>query len=419
MEKDLFFVNDILLDEHEKSEIRVNLFKILKSEDISEVESIVLEHNISNSRGNDSLEKVLEDLNIKEGSFVYLENKCNHTAIGTYIPANKDIRAKTQILNNNNYRGKLIKKYTKPEKYDSNLTSDVYSYHINVGHGNCSIIVFKENDEYKIWMIDCSEFDFRNKVNYRKNIQSCFKFIKSQLNIDFIKIDKLFVTHPHYDHFNGINNLIDQEIIDRNTEIWINLNYSWPETKYNLLLEKLTKLNLNLIEPISSNSTEQIEILYPNKTILRTKPKNINVHSTYDIVPANKVNNSSVVFKFNLGEKSMVFPGDLEEKGWDKVNTCSTYLKGTTYYCISHHGSITGHRRSTCPHNNQISNIEFCCSKVPVNILMGREGAYTGIFSDEVLQCFKNRVYRTDKHSSKNDPEFIQINWQSESVVYY
>ena len=110
----------------------------------------------------------LERNNIKEGKFVYLKQENNKLLL---INANNDKRAKQQILKNNKYRGNLIKKYSKLEKKDDALISNIYSYHINVGHGNCSIIVFKESDTYKIWMIDCSIYDFINKRSYKSNIE--------------------------------------------------------------------------------------------------------------------------------------------------------------------------------------------------------------------------------------------------------
>lgn len=266
-------------------------------------------------------------------------------------------------------------------------------------------------------MIDCSIIDFTNKICYRDNIESCFEYIKNKFRLDSIKIDKLFVTHPHYDHINGISYLIDSCLLNNDTEIWINFYYSWPDTYYNILLKRLQNCNFRLIEPKSSNSNNIVEILYPEKTIVRTKPIP-KEYPEYDIVPQHKVNNASVVYKINLGGNSMIFPGDLEEKGWDRVSTCYPHLRNSTFYCVSHHGSMTGHKRKICPMKRQIENIEKCCETHDKIILMGRDRAFRGIFSPDVLQAFKDRLCRTDLTPNEEEPSFLQLDWQNREIFY-
>ena len=411
MNQDLFFVNDIIgtySKNKENENMMINLFKVQDSQysdgDVF-LESELLE--ISN--------QTLLDLNIREGNFVYI----NKQKEGLVESANNDKRAKREFYKNNMIRGKLLQKYTSiDEKNNSGKVEEAYSYHVNVGHGNCSIIVILIEGEYKIWLVDCSEYDFRNHTNYRRNITECLEFIKAKFNLDRISIDKLFITHPHYDHINGIRYLVRQNYLE-STEVWVNLYYSWPDSYYSQLLYDLESLNLTLIEPKVSNSNSQIEILYPNNTILRTHPQNNLSFPQYTIVPTNKINNSSVIYKLNLGDKSMIFPGDLEEDGWNEVVNCQPFLRNSTFYCISHHGSITGHRRSRCQHIPHITSIEYCCSDKDINILMGRNGAFPGIFNQQVLHSFRDRVYRTDIDISGNIPTFIELNWQDNRIIYY
>lgn len=404
MKKELYFINDII-NLFNKEENIVTLFKVSEHNDddrLNYVKSEVIH-----------IDKE-ELIDIEEGRFVYIDIKDKK-----FINAGNDKIAKRQIFINNMLRGNLINKYMLPDsKITSQKTEEVHSYHVNVGHGNCSIIVFRSNSTYKLWVVDCSEYDFTNGTNYRKNISNCFEFIKNKYKLDNIIIDKLFVTHPHYDHFNGIKYLIDKEYLV-NTEVWINLYYSWPDSKYNLLLTKLKSLNLTLVEPKVSNSTSVIEILYPNNTILRTYPKNVQNYPYYSVVPVKKINNSSAIFKINLGGKSIVFPGDIEEDGWNDVMCCYPNIRNSTFYCISHHGSITGHKRSICPHKCSINDIEFCCYDKKINILMGRDKAYSGIFSQNVLNVFKGRVYRTDLDDNNQVPCFMELDWKNDKVKYY
>lgn len=406
MKKDLFFINEISAIDNNDLEARVTLFRQCEEDgnDMNIEESKIIKQKII----------YLERNNIKEGKFVYLKQENNKLLL---INANNDKRAKQQILKNNKYRGNLIKKYSKLEKKDDALISNIYSYHINVGHGNCSIIVFKESDTYKIWMIDCSIYDFINKRSYKSNIESTFEFIRTKFSTK-IKIEKLFITHPHYDHYNGVNYLIYDKFIDKDTEVWINLYYSWPESKYNLLLEKFIDLDFKLVEPKCLNSNDIIKILYPQNTIFRVHPRRENVDLLYDIVPSNKINNSSSIIKLNLGEKSMIFPGDIEKDGWNKLQDCCRNLNDSNFYCISHHGSITGHKRSQCPLNMNINDISRCFN-TEVNILMGRDKAYKGIFSQEVLDCFKNKIYKTDTTIDDKELQFIELNWSNKQVTNY
>ncbi|MBB6624816.1 MBL fold metallo-hydrolase [Clostridium gasigenes] len=395
--KKVYFVNEIISLE-EKEESLVILFEVDKNENVNAEEVYINKYELVN-------EKIIE------GRFVYRID-------GKLINASKNKISKIEIFKNNMYRGKLIKRYTKSDSNINNIT-EVYSYHINVGHGNCSIIVIKYNSDYKIWVVDCSKFDFKNKIMYIQNIERCFDHIKKKFNLNDIKIEKLLITHPHYDHINGIDYLISNGYV-KDTEVWINLYYSWPDTCYSKLLERLKTLNLRLIEPKVSSSNNSIEIIYPNNTILRTDPKNVTTYPIYSVVPSNKVNNASVIYKLNLGEKSIIFPGDIEEDEWNKVLGCEKYLKNATYYCISHHGSITGHSRSICPYKSTtIDSIDFCCSNTKKNILMGRDNAYPGIFSEVVLESFKGRLYRTDLSDTGKVPRFMELDWEKDNVLYY
>ena len=40
------------------------------------------------------------------------------------------------------------------DNYDN--ISNICSYHVNVGHGNCSLIAFKKEDKGILWLVDCS-----------------------------------------------------------------------------------------------------------------------------------------------------------------------------------------------------------------------------------------------------------------------
>ena len=146
---------------------------------------------------------------IREGTYVYAFND------GRYETANEDFRV-SQIRMR---YGKLIESLAQTQResqrniYDN--ISTLYTYHINVGHGNHSLIVFKANNRVHIWMVDCSDYDFVSHHYYRVNIDDCLNHIKQTFQLaDLIHIDVVMLTHPHYDHYSGINYYINNKLND-------------------------------------------------------------------------------------------------------------------------------------------------------------------------------------------------------------
>lgn len=332
---------------------------------------------------------------ISQGEFVYYNGESFQTAESNstsimYAELNKQLIGSIGYENYGN----------QPEEI-SEYISEIYSYHVNVGHGNCSIVVFRDNKKYNIWMIDCSVFDFTNKKNYRFNLNDCMTMINNKFSVS--KISKLLVTHLHYDHINGIEHLIKKGWIDGNTEVWMNIQYPWKQPTYNRMLLQLKALGVKFIDPIVGNSTRHINILYPD---ISFNKKNA--------APKNNINNASVLYQICLAGKSMLFTGDIEREGWENVTACYPHLNKSTYYCISHHGSITGHLRNNCVEpRNLIGTLGDCASTTELQVLMGRDCAYKGIFSKKVISDFSN-ILRTEKAN-----HYIEIEWNSGAYTFY
>ena len=329
---------------------------------------------------------------IPQGEFVYYDGRRFQTAEDnpTSIMHTELNRQLIRRIGFENYGNQ-------PEEVNENI-SDVRSYHINVGHGNCSIIVYRENGSYNMWMVDCSVLDFTNKHNYSSNLDDCLNFIFEKLGLD--RISKLLITHLHYDHINGIEHLIMRGWIDANTEVWMNTQYPWKQPTYNRILLQLNALGVKFIDPIVGNSTKNIHILYPNVSFNRK-----------NMAPKNNINNASVLYQICFGENSMLFTGDIETEGWENVSTCMPYLRESTYYCISHHGSITGHLRNKCmPARCRITTLADCADSTRVQVLMGRDGAYRGVYSGKVLGDFKN-IEKTEEAQ-----KYFSLDWETSKV---
>lgn len=354
--------------------------------------------------GRDQLE------NLEEGNFVQISED------NLLEKANTHKTAKGEFYRNNVYRTSfLTRKNSNPKDAEISRVSNLFSYHINVGHGNCSILVIDYGCTKKIWMVDCSDFDFINNHSYWSNIESCINHICLKHDLDNFRIDKFFLTHTHFDHFSGMKRLINEKYLN-GAEVWINLHYSWASPIYNEILSKLKTIGVSFIEPIEQNSTGNINIWHPTLRTVRSKTQK---YINDNVKEIKNVNNSSVIYQFVFDDNSIVFPGDIETQGWDSINKCFPYLNKTSYFCISHHGSLNGHVRNYCPEGMRISCIADCNKMFKNAILMGRDKAYNGIYSTKVLSDFSNLVVKTEECPGGKSCKFIEIDFFTDSISYF
>ena len=180
MSNKLFFV-DSILHLTDNDDVHVSLFE---TEPDSETGFITVSVNrdqlgMRNNKGT-----------IKEGWYVYYNSEDSQIpfAYGNLAPF-----ARRQFNEFKTIQSQLIEKIVSVEESDSSLyfniekshTNNVVSYHVNVGHGNCSLILIQDKDAYEIWMVDCS---LRDKTNWHNpciinNLDDCFLTIKQQLDI--------------------------------------------------------------------------------------------------------------------------------------------------------------------------------------------------------------------------------------------
>lgn len=344
--------------------------------------------------------------------------------------ANNTTIAKRYIFNNTKIRSLLHKRITNRElnasesintiRDDTNTTDlisekqgddIVISYHINVGHGNCSIILCNE----KIYMIDCSEYDYLIHKSFLSNILDCIDYIKKKNNIKNFFINTFVLTHPHFDHYSGIISLIKHQYINSETTVYINTYYSVQNPKYTEMLYKLKATKCIIINPLMNNSHDSMNIVYPPSTVIKN---GTNTYPTNEkpIIDSNP-NNASVVTLFSNAGRSFLFPGDLEKEGWNKMNPCKICNKTINYYALSHHGSINGFYRNKCTKGKNIQNVAMCMGSSTA-IFLGRIGAYSGIPSSKVMQSF-NPIYFSEKDNNGNPIKFFELDWKNNLVKYF
>lgn len=364
---------------------------------------------------------------IREGWYVYYDE-------GKQVPfgyGNLSLYAREQFREyyalRNQLAGRLITEDSEgaivPPCFQDPKTK-VTSYHINVGHGNCSIVLIESGSFYQIWMVDCSIKDKTDHWrSYKGNIELCFSEIAKKLGKDEnakLHINRLFLTHAHHDHYNGIEYLINNGYIDIRTLCYVNIYYQMASKAYNKMLKALYDAKVKILEPISENSKEAISFLHPEKRIYRSKATVRNTADDYRVVER-PVNDSSVVISIKVGGKTMVFPGDLEQEGFNKMSgtgNCGPHLFDAEFYVASHHGSLNGHPTMPCRVQPQRKKWPMICIKnnLKIVILTGRNGAYSKIYSQQVVDEWN----QTGKLViSENAPHFVELDWEYEKEIMH
>lgn len=340
---------------------------------------------------------------LHEGQYVYYDTETRQ-----FTPAYDDSLARTRQRKNFYYRNRL---YSKQNPVDAEQLGDVLSiqsYHVNVGHGNCSILLVQYRrmlrDEYQIWMVDCGAIDYGVGNRY-PNIDACFADIAKRLNdnIANLKISRFFLTHWHYDHISGIPFLISNLHITNRTKFYMNLYYAHSSKCANEVLRELDSMGVACYEPVAGLSVNPwLSVLYPECRI-RKQQYNEAVPNRVE----KKMNNSSAVYAFQFWDKQMIYPGDLEQDGWDVFKMQANSMKAMSdadYYCVSHHGSDNGH--VVVPNRFQ---------KV---VLMGRDGAYNGIYSSTVMQYWKRVLSLSEKDNSGHTCIAVVLDWNIGKTRY-
>ena len=219
--------------------------------------------------------------------------------------------------------------------------------------------------------------------------------------------------------------LIKSGYINHDTFFYMNLHYQMASKTVNRVLACLKNIKATIIEPIntSSKNTSFMEILYPECSIFKSKNHVPKVYANWCV--ESKVNNSSAVYMLRLGNKTMVCPGDLEIEGFKRMTKkalCRHFLHRTNYYAISHHGSINGHPDMSCASQQQV--LQCLTSKLDMAFIMGRDGAFKGIYSPIVIRYFSNspnKLFFTEYDSNnKSFPvRFFELEWASSVVTYH
>ena len=119
----------------------------------------------------------------------------------------------------------------------------------------------------------------------------------------------------------------------------------------------------------------------------------------------------------------MMFPGDMEKKELDLMTSssnCTPFLNMVDYYCVSHHASITGHLDCRCldPRHPCSSCIRCCKNNLDRAIVMGRDGAFKGIYNPNVINDFGANLVFSEKDVTGKAAKCLILDWASNTCFY-
>lgn len=189
---------------------------------------------------------------------------------------------------------------------------------IDVGQGDCAVIHTYDNKTYIIDGGGKAEIVFGNNTGKKCIIP----YLESR---GIKKVDGVFVTHMDRDHAIGCAEVIAFYDVEN---VYLS-NYEWADKSlYNFIIQlanwRGTKVNyIGAGEEATINSQITMECLYPFET---------------KIIDDNNDNHGSLVLKLCIGEKNILFTGDME--GQDEM---LLILSGADVRAdvlkVSHHGS--------------------------------------------------------------------------------
>lgn len=200
------------------------------------------------------------------------------------------------------------------------ICDDLQVHFVDVGQGDGTVIINKD----KVIVIDTGPMIHKFKMkNYLKSLG-----VK--------RINALIITHPHQDHFGGLDAILCNFKVDKiyTTEINSKVDKSLAESyhlyQYNYITSKYNILyNYERLLVVKPNRLKQLKIGDLSFSF-------IGPDKTYE-----NFNNNSIVTRLDYKNISMLFPGDIEsEAEKDLVQNHSEEIQ-VDVLKIAHHGSKT------------------------------------------------------------------------------
>ena len=193
------------------------------------------------------------------------------------------------------------------------------------------------------------------------------------------KLDMAVVTHRHFDHQGGM----DEVISKIPTDLFVGITEDCPgRTSDNKVRQALSDNSVSVLN--LSNTPQTLSIDGIDFTILPLPPRSP--------CPQNE-NSNSIVIRLNYGNFSMLFTGDAEEDELNWLIQNYSNLLDVDILKASHHGS-----------NNGVTD-EFLSSVTPERVVIsaGVNAKYKHPMEEAVkdyMDAANDRVYCTNRHGT-------------------
>jgi competence protein ComEC len=256
------------------------------------------------------------------------------------------------------------------------------AHFLNVGCADCTIFEM-DND---LVVIDCGYRRFGNGISKPTDIEN---YIKNVIGKNYI--DLLIITHPHHDHYLGMQDLIGKFTIAKFWGSPYERRYNdkslslddWKE--YCRLKEKLIPDNQKRF--VCSSGTRmtfsgcEFVVLGPSKAI--------NTNDTREC------HDASLVIWASTPANNFLICGDASDSELDQIKA-DWKLSGCNVLHASHHGSENG------------ANLEFIKAVSPRDtIISTQSGVFENLPSHKALQRYREystKVFRTDTDGTCTTP---------------
>jgi len=241
---------------------------------------------------------------------------------------------------------------------------DLRLFFFKVGDGHCSYIEFPNGEN---GLVDV-------KVTHEENQDDVINILKTA---KIGRLDYLFITHPHRDHIEGLDEIVDNFSIGQ--FICPPVDFI-PDPIYDSweIYEEMRKGNYcdkasEVTEGWYSNIGDtRIDYIAPRKKLLEEFPDDIN--------------NNGLILKIESRGHRIIIPGDTEEECWEQIS--DNEIKNTTLLLAAHHGNDSGY----CLEKVKAMNLAFVVISAGPKTEYDADEKYKNQVREKVYTTRQNKI---------------------------
>jgi competence protein ComEC len=196
---------------------------------------------------------------------------------------------------------------------------DFRIFFFKVGNGHCSYIEFPNGKNGLIYI----------KVIHQEKYDDIIDVLKAA---KIGRLDYLFITHPHRDHIEGLDEIVENFSIGQFICSPVNfipdpIYDSWnvyEEMRVGNYCEKVSEVTEGWYTEIGNT---RIDYIAPRKELLEDYPDDIN--------------NNGLILRVECRGHQIIIPGDTEKECWERIT--NSQVEGTTLLLAAHHGNNSGY----------------------------------------------------------------------------